>query len=167
MANIARRRYEVLLLTVPEINADDSAKVEKGFAKLVEDHEGDLISFERWGKYRLAYPVQKFEYGIYYLARFEFTPEVSKAALDAVKQYFEIKHNDKVMRHMFTQLDLDDSLEYERPMSLEETPRRDTRVNGPRPTGATRDRAPRSRTEEVKQEAASKDATSAEAAEQE
>ena len=64
-------RYETLVLTVPEITGDESKHIEKELVTIIEKNKGSLISFERWGKYRLAYPVKKNEYGVYFLIRFE------------------------------------------------------------------------------------------------
>ena len=64
-------RYEVLFLTVPEITKDESEGIKSHFLKVVRSHKGMLLSFERWGKYHLAYPVHNNEYGVYFLARFE------------------------------------------------------------------------------------------------
>ena len=79
-----------------------------------------MISFERWGKYKLCYPVQKNSYGVYLLTRFEL-PEGS-TVLNDIKSLFTIKLHNIVMRHLTSKLDHDKSLEYHRPKSLEETP---------------------------------------------
>ena len=59
------------MLTVPEITADETKSIEQQFDRVVADKKGTMVSFERWGKYRLAYPVKKNDYGVYFLARFE------------------------------------------------------------------------------------------------
>ena len=119
---LAMNRYEVLMLTIPEITKDEVSSIESQVDRLVGESQGNLISFERWGKYRLAYPVKKNDYGVYFLTRFE----VEKPAklLEELKSLFTIKFNEQVMRFMSTRLDEKASLEYERPLSLEETPKR-------------------------------------------
>ena len=52
-------RYETLLLTIPEITLDESSAIEAQLQKIVREHKGTLLSFERWGKMLLAYPVKK------------------------------------------------------------------------------------------------------------
>lgn len=52
-------RYEALMLTVPEITADEAKSIEQQFDRLVADKKGSIISFEKWGKFRLAYPVKR------------------------------------------------------------------------------------------------------------
>jgi small subunit ribosomal protein S6 len=120
-------RYEVLFISVPEITADEAKNIESKFEDLVRQMpKGSLISFERWGKYRLTYPVRKNDYGVYFLARFE-ASEFPKGRLvaDEVRTFFAVKHGDVVMRHMITALDSKRGLEYQRPESLEEVPTRD------------------------------------------
>lgn len=118
-------RYEALFLAVPEITADESSNVEVQFHELISKNNGETLSFERWGKYRLAYEVRKNEYGVYYLARFEVPAEKPADVLEKLRQFFAVKNNDLVMRHTLTRLEADASLEYKRPESLEEAPRRD------------------------------------------
>jgi small subunit ribosomal protein S6 len=116
-------RYEALLLTVPEITQDEFRSLESELDRLVRSAKGTLLSFERWGKFRLAYPVRRNEYGVYCLVRFEL-PDAQQV-LDAIKSLFSIKLHDIVMRSMISRLDFKKSLAYQRPKSLEETPSRD------------------------------------------
>ena len=121
MAKSTQNRYEALMLTVPEITADEAKSIEQQFDRLVADKKGSIVSFEKWGKYRLAYPVKKNEYGIYFLARFEAQPEV----VEEVKTLLEVKLHELIMRSMMTKLEASQSLVYHRPQSLEEAPARE------------------------------------------
>lgn len=116
-------RYEVLILTIPEITKDEELSIERGIEKALNDKKGSLISFERWGKYQLAFPVKSHEYGVYFLARFEFAG-TGNAVLEEVKSLFQIKFNDYVMRHVVTALKPGQSLEYRKPQSLEDAPKK-------------------------------------------
>lgn len=115
-------RYEVLFLTVPEITGDEASSVEKFFSASAREAKGSMLSFERWGKYRLAYPVQKNDYGVYFLARFEVEREQRDGLLQNVKNAFLFKFNNLVMKNMVGRLDEKASLEYSRPESLEDNP---------------------------------------------
>ena len=122
MSNTSKR-YEALMLTVPEITADETKSIEQQFDRLVADNKGSMISFERWGKYRLAYPVKKNDYGVYFLARFETAqPE---PLVNEVKTLVTVKLHELIMRSMLTVIDPTKSLEYQRPQSLEEAPARE------------------------------------------
>ncbi|HAU30627.1 TPA: 30S ribosomal protein S6 [Candidatus Dependentiae bacterium] len=125
MATTAKARYEILLLAVPEIAADDAATIESQLHSAVTAQKGDILSFERWGKYRLAYQIRKNDYGVYYLSRFELPSKDLGLALEEVHKLFRIKYRDLVMRYMIAELPYEKSLEYSRPESLEEAPRRE------------------------------------------
>lgn len=116
-------RYEALLLTVPEITADEIKTIEQQFNRTVSDKKGSVVSFERWGKYRLSFPVKKNEYGVYFLARFE--GEDIEPAVTEVKTLLDVKLHELVMRSMISRLDAKGSLAYQRPQSLEEAPTRE------------------------------------------
>lgn len=118
-------RYEVIFLTLPEITADEKGKIEKGFEELVSQAKGNVISFDRWGKYKLAYPVRDREYGVYFLVRFEVEKDKSIDLLKAVNLFFAVKNEDIVARHMVAALDAKKPLEYTRPESLEDVPTKD------------------------------------------
>lgn len=114
------QRYEVLMLSVPEITKDETVGLEKSLDGIIRGSKGSTVSFERWGKYKLAYPVRKNDYGVYFLARLE-VPSGSTLH-EELKSFFAIKVNDVVMRNLVARLDVDASLEYQRPRSLEEAP---------------------------------------------
>jgi small subunit ribosomal protein S6 len=116
-------RYELLMLSVPEITLDEAKALESQIERTIRDAKGAVLSFDRWGKYRLAYPVKKNDYGVYFLTRFEI--EDSNELLEELKSVFMVKLNDTIMRHMISRLSLNDSLEYQKPQSLEEAPARD------------------------------------------
>ncbi len=116
-------RYEALMLAVPEITQDEVKNIETSINAAIVKGGGSMVSFERWGKYRLAYPVKKNDYGIYFLTRFEV--ENAEDVLKGLRSLFTIKLNTLVMRNMVSVLDINASLAYQRPQSLEETPARD------------------------------------------
>jgi ribosomal protein S6 len=117
-------RYETLVLASPEITADETSQLETSFERILNDHKASLISFERWGKYRLAYPVAGNDYGVYFLARFEVIDHVQEL-LNEVQTLMKVKLNEIVMRYVTCRLDSRAPLAYNRPESLEEIPTRD------------------------------------------
>ncbi len=117
-------RYEILILTIPEVTEDEIKGIESQVQGILRGTKGTLVSFERWGKYRLAYPVKKNEYGVYFLIRFELAHE-SEEILNEIKSLINVKFYDIIMRSMVTVLDSKQSLVYQRPTSLEEAPRRE------------------------------------------
>lgn len=121
MENTAR--YEVLVLVAPEITQDETKDLEKQIDRTVTTAKGSIISFERWGKYRLAFPVNKNDYGDYFLVRFQGSE--GKQLVEDLRTLFALRFENIVMRSIVTALDKDVSLEYQRPRSLEEAPARE------------------------------------------
>lgn len=89
-------KYEFLMLTTPGITGDEMGGLEKQFEKLLKQFKGSFVSFDRWGKCRLAYPVKHHDYGVYYLARFEM--DQPQEFLKEIKLLLDVKYNDLVMR---------------------------------------------------------------------
>ncbi|MCL5436977.1 MAG: 30S ribosomal protein S6 [Candidatus Dependentiae bacterium] len=133
MSENAVARYEALILAVPEITTDEASTLESQIHSLISQLKGEILSFERWGKYKLAYKVRKNDYGVYFLVRFDL-PENGQtgSVMEEVRRLFAIKYRDIVMRFIFSSLDPNAPLTYKRPESLEEMPRRD--AEGPRYT---------------------------------
>lgn len=113
-------RYEVLILAAPEITQDQEHAIEKQLTGVLTAGQATLLSFERWGKYKLYYPVNKNEYGVYYLARFQSKP--NQGLMEEIRSLFVIRFDALVMRHLISVIDEHTSLEYQRPRSLEEAP---------------------------------------------
>lgn len=114
------QRYEVLMLAVPEITQDEIKSIEGSVEKLIAQAKGTVLSFEKWGKFKLSYPIKKNEYGVYLLARYE-TPYGSKIN-EELRELYKVKLDSEIMRHVITSLDLESPLEYQRPKSVEEAP---------------------------------------------
>lgn len=123
-------RYEALFLTVPTITSDEVTAIETQCAALIKEHKAFQISFERWGKYYLAFQVQKNDYGVYFLVRFEVEDKDKQPLLQALKTFFAVKHNELVMRFVITALGENGALEYHRPESLDSAPSREYNNNG-------------------------------------
>ena len=118
------RQYEALLLTVPEITGDETKNLETQLDKIIKASTGSIVSFERWGKYKLAYEINKNDYGVFFLARFELS--TGTKTLEDMKHLFKVKLNNVIMRDMISVLDAKRPLAYQRPRSLEEAPARET-----------------------------------------
>jgi ribosomal protein S6 len=111
------------MLTVPEITGDEAKNIETTLDKTVKAGSGSVISFERWGKYKLTHEINKNEYGVFFLTRFE-APEKSTLIHD-LKTLFKVRFDGIVMRDMISVLDPKQPLTYHRPRSLEEAPARE------------------------------------------
>lgn len=115
-------RYETLLLTTPELSTELAEQLESQLEAVLREHGGVLLSYDRWGKYFLAFPIEKNDYGIYFLARFELDPARKTEALEAIRLFYAVRHAETVFRHITKSLDMEAPLMYARPQSLEEIP---------------------------------------------
>ncbi|MBN2266961.1 MAG: 30S ribosomal protein S6 [Candidatus Babeliaceae bacterium] len=125
MTSTPKARYEVLFLTGPELTQDEASMIESQLHSLITGFKGEMLSFERWGKYRLSYEVNGSEYGIYFLARFDLPTTNLQEVLNELRTFFSVKHNDLVSRYIIDKLSLTAPLTYRRPESLEDTPQRE------------------------------------------
>lgn len=94
------RTYEVLFILSPQVPEEEATALIAEFKRIAESTGATLKSEDAWGRRRLAYPIQKFNEGIYHL--FVFESAASLAELDR-----RMKNSDRVLRHMIVRTDLD------------------------------------------------------------
>ena len=98
-------RYETLFLASTEITDDEISLIEHYLDKELALVKGKLSVFDKWGKYRLAYPVKKSDYGVYILARYEIgdTDKVTKF-VNELDSFVKIKCDEFIMRYTTVKL---------------------------------------------------------------
>jgi small subunit ribosomal protein S6 len=69
------RSYELAFIIHPEADEAGVAAVEEHVSQLVTSTGGEVTSVDRWGRRRLAYPVQKQREGIYVLMQLQLQPQ--------------------------------------------------------------------------------------------
>lgn len=99
-----KQRYETLILAHPQITADELSLIENFFLKVTADTKGELLNFDKWGKYRLSYPIQKNDYGIYILVRYELPSENRSDIFKDIENFFKIKCSETVSRNVTKKL---------------------------------------------------------------
>ncbi|MFA5306574.1 MAG: 30S ribosomal protein S6 [Candidatus Babeliales bacterium] len=109
------QRYETLLLVKTEISEDDLSMIERQIDQVVSSAEGVMETFDKWGKYRLAYPVRKNTHGIYALTRYKLPATQASRILKEINQFIKIKCNDLIMRHVTAVLRADAPISYAKP----------------------------------------------------
>jgi len=115
-------RYEILLLTVPHMTEDESGAIERGIEKIAKGIPGStLLSYDKWGKCKLAYEIGDHEYGLYFLIRFELADP--KRLFEEVRNFLTMKYNDSVIRFLTKKLDVAEPLVYLRQEPIEESTR--------------------------------------------
>ena len=94
------RTYEVLFILSPQVPEEEATTLITDFKGVAEKTGATLKSEDAWGRRRLAYPINKFNEGIYHL--FVFESDGSLSELDR-----RMKNSDRVLRHMIVRTDLD------------------------------------------------------------
>ncbi|NDD53164.1 30S ribosomal protein S6 [bacterium] len=112
-------RYETLLLGKTEMTEDDIAMLERSFDKIVSAAQGKLSSFDRWGKYRLAFPVEKNVQGVYMLVRYQIPTSSAATLLKEINTFLKIKCNELVMRHVSVRLKANAPATYNKPEAMD------------------------------------------------
>lgn len=116
------RRYEVLFILSPKIDEEAATALIENLKKIAEDNGAVVVNEEAWGRRRLAYPIHKFNEGIYHL--FVFETDSSLSELDR-----RMKNVDTVLRHVIVRTDLDqkraEKLARRNPKKERERPARD------------------------------------------
>ena len=64
------KHYETLYLLTPDLSEDEYKASIAKFTEIIENHRGEVIKMEEWGKRPLAYDVKKFDRGFYVLLDF-------------------------------------------------------------------------------------------------
>ncbi len=109
-------RYETLMLARTEITNDELTAIERRFDELATQGGGTVVAFDKWGKYRLAYPVGKNAYGVYVLVRYNLNEgEKLSLTLQDVENFMRVKCHEIVMRHVTKRLEPNAPSVYSRP----------------------------------------------------
>ena len=92
--------YETLFITLPTLSEDEERASVAPLAQIVSER-GVMVANERIGRRRLAYPIKKFEDGVY--TRFLYDAE------ETLPRELErrLRISDKVLRHMTVRLEED------------------------------------------------------------
>ena len=92
------RDYELVLIISPEIPEEDVPGTIDKVSDFISSRGGEITEVDRWGKRKLAYPINRFREGNYVLSRFKFEPGMT-AALEANLQISE-----DILRHLLVRL---------------------------------------------------------------
>jgi small subunit ribosomal protein S6 len=73
---VSMRPYETAFLIAPNLPEEDNDKLIDQMAEIVSKEKGKMIHVDKWGKRRLAYPIQKYEEAYYVFFLYEGEPAV-------------------------------------------------------------------------------------------
>jgi len=92
------RDYELIMIISPEVVEEKFDATIDSVSRFITEKGGTVSDVERWGKRRLAYPIEHFMEGNYVLTRFSLQPALGKE-LEASLQISE-----EVLRHLLVNL---------------------------------------------------------------
>jgi len=72
------REYELIYIVRPDVEEEALEEIGKKVDQVVTGNGGQVTEVERWGKRRLAYPIQKLKEGYYVLNRIQLEPQMLK-----------------------------------------------------------------------------------------
>lgn len=91
--------YETIFILDSLLPPEDIEKQVNTFKELLESNKCKVIEIDRWGKRRLAYEIQKKQYGYYVAIEFESDGTAPQVLSN------EFNYNDKVLRYMTYRFD--------------------------------------------------------------
>ena len=93
------RRYELMLVIRPDVADDKSQALVDRITRGVTASGGQIVKVAPWGRRRLAYPIQKFEDGVYTRFLYDSVAEVPR------ELERRMRISDKVLRHLTVHLE--------------------------------------------------------------
>lgn len=88
-------KYETLYLVRPDISPEDLLTIQSRVEQSVAGNGGEMIKFEKWAERDLAYRIENYTRGTYYIAVYAASP----GAVTDIERYFNLSRNN-VLRFM-------------------------------------------------------------------
>jgi len=88
------REYETAFLISPNLSEEDTDQIISQMAEIITHRKGKMIKEDRWGKRKLAYPIQKFEEAFYVFFHYEGEPGI----LSELERQF--KQKETILRYL-------------------------------------------------------------------
>jgi small subunit ribosomal protein S6 len=93
------RQYETMFIVKPDMEKEQAQQVVVRFAELIQANGGTIDKVSEWGRRRLAYEVQKYREGFYYLINFT----AESAVADELER--NLKISEDVIRYLIVRTD--------------------------------------------------------------
>ena len=86
--------YETVVILDSLLPPKEIDDLVEHFSKVISEHGGKVRTVDKWGKRRLAYEIQKKQYGFYFAIEFEGPAEIPQVLQS------EYNFNDNVLRYL-------------------------------------------------------------------
>ena len=90
--------YELVFIVSPEVTDESLENTVDSVSQFISGKDGVISNMERWGKRKLAYPMECFLEGNYVLTRFKINPARCKE-LEA-----NLEISEEILRHLLIKL---------------------------------------------------------------
>lgn len=126
---VPKRTYETTVILQPNLNDLEVEEQVNAIKALIEEHADEILTVDLWGRRRLAYPIRRFQEGVYVFFQYHSDPSV----LPELNRYFRITEN--VIRHLTVRVEgkLEDQISRLQDAPPREDRRRDGRPDSSRP----------------------------------
>ena len=91
--------YELVYIINPDVAEDALETKVNGISQFITSRDGVISSVDKWGKKKLAYPLQHYLEGNYILTKFKISPARCKE-LEA-----NLKISEEVLRHLLVKVE--------------------------------------------------------------
>ena len=98
MTSVRTRDYELAMILSPEATEAEARETVGRITSLISDGGGSISEQDNWGIRRLAYPIQRFIEGNYFIIRCKMDPH------DAVELDSTLNSSQDVLRHLLFRL---------------------------------------------------------------
>lgn len=93
------RNYELMLILDPEADEERLGSVMDRVRRSIEDHSGEVLSEDNWGRRKLAYKIGAFTEGNYHLAHLQMETEGTTVLENSLRL------TEDVIRHLLVRED--------------------------------------------------------------
>ncbi|UCG84554.1 MAG: 30S ribosomal protein S6 [Dehalococcoidia bacterium] len=92
------RDYEMVMIISPDVAEEDVPGTIDKVSDFITSKGGEVTQIDRWGKKKMAYPINRFSEGNYVVSRFKIEPGMT-TELEA-----SLKITEQILRHMLVRL---------------------------------------------------------------
>ena len=91
------KKYEIMYIIRTNISEDEVKNVAKSFEKILTDNGSKIVDVNEWGQRELAYEINDYKSGYYYVINVESKDD------KAISEFDRVARNSKdVIRHLIT-----------------------------------------------------------------
>lgn len=102
------RLYETAFLITPKLEEEEREKLIEQMAEVVKKKKGKMVNIEKWGKRKLAYPVEKLDEAVYVFFHYQGSPDIPQELqrrfrqTEAILRYLTLKKETQVQQRKAT-----------------------------------------------------------------